>query len=53
MMTFRSMFLHGFNDYTPPKVTRVRKFPARLEAQRVFLRTISMIFSKQIAHTTG
>ena len=31
LMIFRSMFLQGLNDYTPPKAMRVPQFPARLK----------------------
>jgi integrase len=31
LTVFRAMFYHGFNDYTPPKVSRVPKFPEKLK----------------------
>jgi integrase len=31
LTVFRAMFYHGFEDYTPPKVSRVPKFPEKLQ----------------------
>jgi integrase len=31
LTVFRAIFYHGFEDYTPPKVSRVPKFPEKLQ----------------------
>jgi integrase len=31
LTVFRAMFYHGFEDYTPPKISRVPKFPEKLQ----------------------
>jgi hypothetical protein len=56
LTVFRAMFYHGFNDYTPPKVSRVLKFPEKLKEanpRKGFLTERNTTRCRRIVHTPG